>query len=151
MLGFENASKATKVTRSLNAVAAGTTDQNGPGIDMANFETVMFLFMFGTITGSAVTSCKVQTSDQDGSPDTYTDLVGTSLTVADDDDNQIGIIEIVKPRERYVRPFIVRGTQNAVIDGIVAIQFGPKKAPTTHDSSTVLGTETHISVAEGTA
>jgi DNA-binding response OmpR family regulator len=37
-----NLSKCTKVTRALNSVAAGTSNQNGSVIDMSGFEGVQF-------------------------------------------------------------------------------------------------------------
>ena len=44
-----------------------------------------------------------------------------------------------------------RATQNAAVDGIVAMLTGPRVVPTTHDASTVAGGEAHVSAAEGTA
>ena len=146
-----NLSNQIKTTRLLNAVAAGTTDQNGTGVDMQGFLGVRFTFLFGTITSGAVTSCKAQQSSDDGSADTYADLEGTAIAVADDDDNQVVVLEVYRPRERYVRPVIDRGTQNAVIDGIIAEQYGAIVQPTTDDATTVVDSEIHVSPAEGTA
>jgi hypothetical protein len=44
-----------------------------------------------------------------------------------------------------------RGTANAVIDGIIAIQYNANVEPVTHDSTTVVGSEFHHAPAEGTA
>lgn len=147
-----NLSAKSKITRHNNAVAAGTSDITPTnGIDMANFEGCLFMVPFGTITASAVTSIKVQQSSDDGDADAYADLLGTGVTVEDDDDNQIFWIDVYRPRERYLKLIVDRATQNAVVDGIIAIQYGPKKLPTTHDSTTVGGGELHASPAEGTA
>lgn len=140
-----------KVTRVSNAVAAGTSDINSSSVDMSGFETVQFIVAFGAITATAVTSIKVQQSSDDGASDTWADLAGSAQTVADDDDNQIFQVEIHQPRERYLRCVVDRGTANAVIDGIVAIQGGAQKTPVTHDATTVGGTELHNGPAEGTA
>jgi len=144
-----NLSKNTKLTRVSNAVAAGTTDINSSVIDMQNYEGVMFIVAFGAITAGAVTSIKAQQGAQSDLSDAA-DLEGTGVTVGDDDDNKVFYLDVYRPRERYVRCVVDRGTQNAVVDGIIAIQYGPKKMPTTHDSSTVEG-ESHVSPAEGTA
>lgn len=147
-----NLSKMTKITRHNNAVAAGTTDITpSSGIDMQNFEGCLFIVPFGPITAGAATSIKVQQSSDDGSSDTYADLAGTSVTVEDDDDNQVFWVDVYRPRERYLKLIVDRGTQNAVVDGIIAIQYGPKNLPTTHDATTVGGGELHASPAEGTA
>ena len=54
-----NLSKAAKVTRVMNAVAAGTSDQNSSSVDMKGFDACQFVVAFGAITASAVTSIHV--------------------------------------------------------------------------------------------
>lgn len=142
--------KNTKLIRVENAAAAGTSDLTSDAIDTAGFEGCALFFAFGTITSGAVTSCKVQqstASDLSGAAD----LEGSAVTVADTDDNKIVMIDIKHPRERYLCGIIDRGTQNAVVDGIWALLYNPRVAPTTHDSTTVVTPELHISPAEGTA
>lgn len=145
-----NLSKQVKLQRVENAAAAGTTDLTSDWVDTQGFEGVMFVAAFGTITAGAVTTIKAQqaaASDGTGAAD----LEGTSITVADDDDNQIAAIDIFRPQERYVALVVDRGTQNAVVDGVIAILYGPRELPTTHDTATVVSVETHVSPAEGTA
>ena len=146
-----NLSKTAKVTRVSNAVTAGTTDINSSSVDMQGFDAVQFIVAFGAITASAVTSVKLQQSSDDGSSDSWADLEGTSQTVADNDDNQLFILDHARPRERYVRCVVDRGTQDAVVDGIIAMQYNADVEPVTHDSTTVGGSELHHAPAEGTA
>jgi hypothetical protein len=125
-----NISKACKLTRVMNAVAAGTTEQISSVIDMAGFETIAFLVAFGAIVGGAVTSIKVQQGVlADGSD--MADLAGSSVTVADTDDNRVAVVEVFRPRERYVRVLIERATQNATIDGAFALQGDARTMPVT--------------------
>lgn len=131
-------------------VAAGTSDVNSDIVDMQNFEGVRFLVGFGAITSGAVTSIKVQQGAASDMSDAA-DLLGTGVTVADNDDNQVAIVEVYKPRERYLRVTTDRGTQNAVIDFAIAELWGAKKLPITDDTATTIGNEVHISPAEGTA
>lgn len=145
-------SKCTKLTRlNVNAAAASTDITPTYDVDMQNFEGCMFVVEMGTITSGAVTSIKIQQSSDDGDTDAYSDLEGTSVTVADDDDDLIFWIDIYKPQKRYLRLIVDRGTQNAEVDSILAIQYGPRVQPTTHDATTVGGGECHISPDEGTA
>jgi cytochrome c oxidase assembly protein Cox11 len=146
-----NSANGEKVIRVMNGVVAGTSAQTSSAIDTAGFEGVKIYSAFGTITSGAVTTVKVQQSSDDGSADAYADLLGTSVTVADDDNNQVVVHDIYRPRERYLKVVIGRGTQNAVIDGVVAVLYGPKESPTTDDTTTVVARETHVSPAEGTA
>jgi len=144
-------SSDVKITRVMNAVAAGTSDQNGTGVDMSGFDGVMFVASFGTLTATQVTSLKAQGSSDDGSSDTYADLTGTLVgPMDDDDDNKVLVLDVQQPKERYIRPVINRATANAVIDGIVAIQYKARDVPVTQ-GSTVSGVERHLAPAEGTA
>lgn len=146
-----NRANTEKVIRVMNGVAAGTSAQTSSAIDMQGFDGVKIYSAFGAITSGAATSVKVQQSSDNASADAYADLLGTSVTVADDDDNQVVVHDIYRPKERYLKVVISRATQNAVIDGIIAVLYGASKMPTTDDSSTVVGRETHVSPAEGTA
>lgn len=146
-----NSAISEKVIRVMNGVVAGTTDQTSSAIDTLGFDGVKIYSAFGTITSGAVTSVKVQQSSDDASADAYADLEGTSITVADDDDNQVVVHDIYRPRERYLKVVIDRGTQNAVIDGIIAVLYGGRVQPATNDASTVVSREVHASPAEGTA
>ena len=143
-----NLSRTAKITRVMDAVAAGTTDQNSSSVDMKGFESVTFIASFGAIVAAAVTSVKLQTSSDNSS---FNDLLGTSITVADTDDTSMAVIDLSHPLERYIRMTVDRGTQNATIDGIVALQYEDHEVPVTHDATTVLGTEFHQSPIEGTA
>lgn len=137
--------------RVMNAVAAGTTSQNSSSVDCSDCESVTFIAAFGTITTGAVTSIKVQGSDDDGSSDDFTDLAGTSVAVADDQDNKVAIVTITRPRKKFNRLVVVRGTQNAVIDGVIAIKTNPRKTPVTQPSTVIATSKTVVSPAEGTA
>ena len=81
---------------------------------------------------------KLQQSSDDGAADAYSDIEGSSVSVADDDDNQIVVHDIYRPQKRYLKVVVGRGTANAVIDGIVASLYGARKQPTTDDSATVV-------------
>lgn len=129
---------------------AGTTDLTTEGVDTLGFESVRLKVAFGTITSGAVTSIKAQQSEDDGATDAYSDLAGTAQTVADDDDNQVFMIDIHRPLKRYVCLVIDRGTQNAVVDYMEAELYNPANAPVTQPSI-VGGVESFNSPAEGTA
>lgn len=149
---MRNITQDCKLIRHSNAVAAGATAITpSAGIDTAGFDAVTFIAMFGAIVTSAVTSVKVQQSDDDGVSDGYSDLEGSSVSVADDDDNQIVAVEIIRPQKRYLKMIVSRATANATLDGIVAILHSGNVSPTTHDATTVVGSELHWGPAEGTA
>jgi hypothetical protein len=128
-----NLTPSVRTVRVMNAVAAGTTDQESTAVDTAGFEGCRFVAALGSITSGAVTSMRVEQS-ADGSTG-WAALAGASVTIADDDDNELAIIDVRAPRQRYLRAVIDRGTQNAVIDGVVAELYGPRTQAVPADAS----------------
>ncbi|GAI70511.1 unnamed protein product [marine sediment metagenome] len=145
-----NALKEMKVTRVLSAVAAGQTVQPTSIIDMKEFDGIVFLALFGSITTGALTSMKAQQGKEDDMSDAA-DLEGSEIDIADDKGDQALILDIFRPQERYLKAIISRDTQDAIIDGVIAIQYGADYMPTVHDVATIAGTKFLLSPAEGTA
>lgn len=128
------------------AGAAGTSAVNGSAVDLANVEEIMIVVPFGAIVSGAATSIKWQEGST-SSP--TTDVAGTSITVADTDDDTTKVLRIIKPRNRYGRVVVSRATQNATVGAITYILVGSKTLPPTDDST--VSQETHVSPAAGTA
>ncbi len=145
-----NISKNVKISTAITPTdgVAATSDINGSILDMQGFEGVLVVVRMGAITGSAVTSIKMQ-QDTAAGGGTMADLEGTAQTIADTDDDKTFFIDLYRPRERYVRVVVDRATQNAVVASAEYFQYGPKEAPVTH--GTGVSGETHASPAEGTA
>lgn len=143
--------QASKIIRVMNAVAAGTSDQTSSAVNMAGWESVEFVALFGTATTTHVTKLKAQQSSDDGSSDAYDDLEGSATSqMGDTDSNKIVRLEVVKPRKQYVKCVIDRGTANIVIDGMIAILRKSHNEPITQDSSVSVN-KSVVSPAEGTA
>lgn len=132
------------------AQSAATTDVTSDSVDMASdngYRGVTFLVHFGAIVSGAATSVKLQGSDDDS---TFSDLTGTSVTVADTDDDKMTVIDLYRPVHRYVRCIVDRGTQNATVDAITAIMY-ENNLEAVSQSTDVQGSELHVSPAAGTA
>ena len=146
-----NMIKGVKVSRSLNAVAAGITVQNGAVIDMQGFDGVQFILLVGALTATQVTGLKAQQGNASNLSDAA-DLAGSAVgPLADGDGNKALVLDVYRPLERYIRPVVTRATANAVIDGVIAIQYRGRKAPVTQDTTFVAANKMLVSPAEGTA
>ncbi len=143
------AGKEMKISSAITptAGAAGTTDINGSEVDMQGYENVLMVVHMGAIVAGAVTTLKAQQDIVTGMA-TAADLLGTSQTIADDDDDKVFYLDLVKPRERFVRLVVPRATQNATLAAWY-VQYNGKKRPSTHGTN--VSGETHVSPAEGTA
>lgn len=127
-----------KVTEVLGAVAAGTTVQNGTTLDMSGFEGVMFIASMGAITAGAVTSLIASGGAASNGSDKVA-ITGASVTIADDGDDKAYVLDIFRPLDRYITATVNRATQNAVINSVMAIQYGAKERPIVHDATSVGG------------
>lgn len=124
-----NLSKQVNIVRSINATAAGTSAINGTHVDMEGWDSVVFICLMGTLTATQVTSLKAQNGSQSNDSD-QADITGAvTPNAADADSNKALVLEVYRPQKRYVRPVVNRGTANAVIDGVVAIQYQGDKLP----------------------
>lgn len=144
-------SKQVKITRILNGVVAGQTVQTSSAINMAGFDGCVFIAALGALTDDHVTTLKLQQSSDDGSTDAYSDLADSGTdNMANDDDNKLLVIDIFRPEKQYLKAVLSRATANAVIDGIIAIQYAGRDCPITQ-GATVDQLITLVTPAEGTA
>lgn len=143
---------AVKTILCKSAVAAGASDiTDATAVDTAGYDGVRFIFSFGTITAGAATSvaaASLATSSPTAGTD---DIAGSSITVADTADDKIFILDISKPRLRYVRPFVKRATQNSVLNSIIAELYSHSGLQPIAKDATVITQELHVSPSNGTA
>lgn len=142
---------STHTIRVKGAVAAGTADvTDATGVDTAGYERATFHVAWGAIVAAGAQSIKIRQSSDNDVGDSWADVIGSLVTVADDDDNKITQIEIYRPVERYLQVFIARATQNSTVE----LAWCVLSEPSTHGaalSSTVSAYEEHASPVEGTA
>jgi hypothetical protein len=123
-----NASQLVVVSTGITAGSTNVTSLSG--VDTRGFVGVMFIALLGTLTATQVTSLRAQGSSDDGSTDAYADLAGSSTgNAADADSNKLLILDIYKPKERWVKPIIARATANAVVTSIIAILYNAAEEP----------------------
>lgn len=139
-----------KITRVMDAIAAGTSTQTSDIIDNKDFHGATFYAMLGDVLDTCALEFVIQQGSQAGGGDMADVDDGNVVHVADatDADDKVVAVEIQRPVSRYLRLKIVRATANAEIDGVLALQSDPKARPVTHDSSTVLDTGLALSPAD---
>jgi hypothetical protein len=137
----------TQLVVTTTAGAAGQTAITSSAIDTAGYDGLRLLVLIGAITTAGVQSIKLQYSDDDAATDAYSDVLGSSVTIADDADNTHIYIDVYRPLKRYVKAVITRATQDSTFGGVIAELYNASKLPVTQ---TATG-ETHIAPIEGTA
>jgi hypothetical protein len=136
MNGAEDLSKQAEVAVAIapSAGVAGTSDLTAT-IDMQGYDAVTLIAVFGVITATAVTSVKAGIGDASNGSDAV-DISGSSVTVADTDDDKAVVVTVRKPTKRYVTFTVDRGTANAVVSA-VAVKYAASKEPRTQGSTVV--------------
>ena len=133
-----------------SAGVAASTDLASAEVDMSGYDGVMLIASMGVITAGAVTSMKAQQDTVTGMG-SAADLLGTSITIAADDDDQLFVLDIFNPQERFLRAYFDRATQNAVISSCIAIRYKAKSRPQVNTVTDLVTLERHVAPAEGTA
>lgn len=130
----------------IEALKADGDDEtiNGTGVDMQGYQAVAFIA--GVLEGNVGSPTIKAQQDTDSAFGTAADLIGTSTTFTSSAQAKgLTCLEIVEPRERYVRAVLTIPNWNAVPVFCVAIRFKADKNPGANAG------ELHVSPAEGTA
>lgn len=120
------------------AASAAQTLLTTDVVDTQGFDSVAFIASLGDVTD---TSALVLTGFTNDTNDTVspTQLANpASFTAgASNADNKLIVLEIHKPRQRYVYATLARGTANAVVNGIYAVLFNAHQRPVAQDASVI--------------
>jgi len=135
-----NMLKGCKVTVVEATASAGTSDLTTDVLDMSGYEGVMFIAMTGDVTSGSVLTLTVKgnSANSVSSPTPVTQKASDAFTAgASDADSGVIIVDVYKPTLRYQFAVLSRTTQNAVVGGIIAIQYGAGMKPTTQGTGVI--------------
>lgn len=135
-----NLSKCCKITVVEAAAGAAQTELVTDVLDMQGFEGVMFLALTGDVTSGSVLTLTVKgnTANSVSSPTPVTQKATGAFTAgASDADSKLLLVDVYQPVHRYVFGSLTRTTQDAIVGGIIAIQYGADFQPTTQHASVI--------------
>ena len=135
----------TKLIEVKTVTADGTSAVTSDAVDTQGWQGCRFFTAFGT--AAAGNTIKGQQSDDDAATDAYSDLAGTSLASTT---SEAVVMDIVKPRKRYLKAVIARGT-TSTLGNIWAELYGPVSEPSTQTTTGTIVSEISVSPDEGTA
>lgn len=144
-----NLGKNCKIMTGLD-YAEGATDRTGAEADMQGWDGILIITKFAAIATGATTVVKAQQDTATGMG-SAADLTGTGITVADNDDDQIFVIDLYKPLERFVRGYVDKDTSNNSAESMIYVLYSGSKAPFANNQTDEVTYELHVSPAEGTA
>lgn len=129
-----------KITVVAAAAAAAQTEVVSSVLDMQGWDGVMFVALTGDVTADAVLTltAKGNTENSTSSPTPVTQ-VATSAFTADgtNADSKALVVDVNEPALRYVFASLTRTAANAVVGGIIAIQYKAALKPTVQDATVI--------------
>jgi hypothetical protein len=128
--------KECKIVPVENSVAAGQATTVGEIVDTAGFQCACFIYKLGTVTDGAAVTLKIY-QGSDATVSDVAELAGASAAIAtaSGDSEQRLVVDVIKPRERYLRPTIVTATENVEIDDAICILYNPDVIPVTQPAT----------------
>ena len=119
-----------------NSVAAGQATTVGEIVDTAGYDSACFIYKLGAVTDGAAVTLKIY-QGTDATVSDVAEMSGASAAIAtaSSDSDQFLIVDVIKPRERYLRPTIVTATQDVEIDSAICILYNPDVMPITQPST----------------
>lgn len=125
-------------------VAAGSSiDQNSDILDMANWDGVVFIVPVtdSVATGVATLTIEQNTANSDTGMAALSGATATATCATNDDlNNELLIVDVYRPRERYVQGVVTSATANIAFGNMIAIQYKGRKPPVTADGSVLQST-----------
>jgi hypothetical protein len=121
---------------------AATANFDSGYVDVANRETVRFIVPFVTGHASAHYASVSMADTTTGSG--VKTVVGSKVLATTA--KPTVVIEIIRPRKRYVKAVVVRGS--VAVGPVLAELAGPTKAPVS--AASAINMETHLSPSSGT-
>lgn len=131
--------------------AANNTDSDSAGVDTAGYEGVIFMVPItdSVATGVATLTVSQNTANSTSGMAALSGAVATAISATNDDLNGLMlVVDVYRPRERYLFSTITSATANIAFGATVAIPYGAHKHPVTQLTAEVADSAVVVSPAE---
>lgn len=126
-------SKNVKVDMVVNPTSAGVAGATtGASVDMAGYDGCAFVCNVGTATSGATATLAVRTSASTGS---WVAISGATCVSTGGADNGLLMVDVYKPRKRYLSPLLTIGTTILVHGGVTAYRYHARSTPVTNSTA----------------
>jgi len=135
-----NMSKCCKITVVEAAAGAAQSELVTDILDMSGYEGVMFIALTGDVdnTCDLTLTVKANSANSVSTPTPVTQKATTLFAAsASSADSKVLMVDVYRPGLRYVFGSLLRATANAIVGGIIAIQYGAHNQPTTQDATVI--------------
>lgn len=136
---IQNLLKDVKISYVEAAAVAAQTALTTDVLDMKGYDGVMFIALTGDVTDTCVLTLTVKgnSANSTSSPTPVDQKAATFTAGATDADSKAIVVDVYNPMLRYAFAVLTRTTANAVVNGVIAIQYSAAQRPTTQDASVI--------------
>jgi hypothetical protein len=126
-----NITDDAKIVLHSGSVASGSDaiEPDG-GVDCRGFQGVTFFVAMGAVDPGAEVIISAQVSDDDGVDDDWTSIKTSAMTVTDDSDGKVIVLDVHHPPKAFVRCRVQRAVQDSAVSSILAILYDPSRRAT---------------------
>lgn len=137
-----NLTNSIKVTVVSPAATAAQTAIDSSILDMTGYDGVMFVALLGDVTDTSVLTltAKGNSTNHLTVPAPVTQASATYTAGISDADSKVLMVDVRDPSLEYMFASLTRTTANAVVGGIIAIQYKAEMQPTTQDATVIANT-----------
>ena len=143
-----NLGKNIKITKCLD-YDTGSAVREGATLDMQGFDGVLAIMHCADIHNSAVGDLHFETATQ-ANFSSGQDLANTAIAVAGTDDDDLFVIDLYRPQERWIRAVVTKDTSNTAAESVVYVQYTGRKGPIDNTEAGEVTYELNISPDRGT-
>lgn len=128
---FMSVLKDIAISRVMNEVVAGQTEQKSSVVDCQDYDGICFIVLLGAVTDTCVLTAtayeNTASSTSSPTPTALTPAAGP-VTAASSSDLMM-VVDVYRPQQRYVFLDLTRTTANAVISGVIALRYRGRVRP----------------------
>ena len=117
---------------------ASSTDSNSTRFDMSGFQGIMFVLPVAdsVATGVATLTAEQNDIDSDTGMTALVDATAAATCVITDDlNNQLLIVDVHEPRERWLQGNVTSATANIAFSSMIVLRYRPGYKPTVQDAT----------------
>ena len=133
--------KDCKILKIEDSVAAGQAATVSDVVDTAGFEGACFIYKLGVVVNAAAITLQIAQNTANSTAG-KADISGATaaIAVAATDSEQVLVVDVKKPRERYLIATLTSATQDVEIDAGICILYNPTVKPITQPTTVDVGT-----------
>lgn len=132
-MAFDNLSKDLEFVDADTTTAAGTGAVTSDAIEVGGAYSVVGIVNLGVVVANGTNVVKMTECDTSGG--SYSNITSATTGTITNNANTLAVVEVIRPKKRYVQIVCTRAVENTTIEGMTALVKGRKNGPITQGTT----------------